>query len=159
MKYLILIIACLLETGLCAQEQRVPEEVISFDVLKWHYAKYPNSQNNEWVAMVREGEQLFRVKFNFQNQDYHVEYDDRGVIRKEVLNLEDNLPVSIERELDEYEKYKVYGFLKINDKESERVVYRLDIKTKLDGHKTIWYDEDLIRMPNTDFTQSISDLY
>lgn len=159
MKIAIHLFACIFVTSVYGQEQGVPEDAVSFDILKWHYSYYPNSQNNEWTTVVRTGQQLFRVKFEFKEKRYQAEYDDAGRRLKEVLSLEDNVPVSIDSQLRQFEKFKIDSFTKISDLKENRIVYRLDVKVKSEGNKTFWYDENLIQMPNTDFTRSLSDLY
>lgn len=148
----------ILITGLNAQERNVPEEEMSFDILKWHYSTYPNSEENKWTE-INKDENYYRVRFKFKGHSFLVEYDSKGIITHEVVDLEDNIPVFIAHELDKYDKYKVNSFLKISDRKENTVMYKLDLKIKSEGQKVLWYDENFIQIPTTDFSKSITDLY
>lgn len=158
MKTVIIIFACLLFTGLNAQERKVSEEEISFDILKWHYSSYPKCTGSQWAILEVEGQNFYRVSFNFQGQDYQAEYDQNGMVVREIINMDDKIPVSIAHRLETYEKYKVNSFIKVSDMRAQKIIYKLDIKVKSEGQKVLWYDENLIEVPNTDFSSSISGL-
>lgn len=158
MKLLILTIACLLVTGLRAQEISVSEDEISFEILKWHYSNYPKNEANVWKVLKVDGTDFYRVNFKFEDRNYQAEYNENGDLTHEVIDMEDEVPVSITSELEVYEKYKIDTFQKISNMKEARVVYKLEVKVKSEGRKVHWYDENYIEMPNTDFTHFISNL-
>ena len=122
--------------------QVLTEDDIGFEILKWHFHHYPQSERKQWNKV---GEHALQAEFTFNNKDYKTTYLSDGVRLSEEMDMTKEVPVSITYYLDEkYDKYKVQSFRKITVFQDEQVYYAMSIKSKDKGDETLSFDEHLI---------------
>jgi len=120
----------------------VAEEDVSFNILKWHYNYYPNSESKQWYTM---GEGAYQVELFFEGKDMTITYTAEGKRLEEMVDLTKNVPVSVSYYLDEkYGKYKVIEFVKITTFDDDHTGFRLKLKSKDFGDDLISFDQNLV---------------
>lgn len=122
--------------------QVIAEDDVSFEVLKWHFNHYPNSESQGWYQM---SEVTLRASFAFEGENYNVVYTSSGTRLSEELDMTKSVPLSVVYYLDDkYGKYKVQEFKRITNFNDEQIYYIMDVKSKDKGEERLSFDEHLI---------------
>ena len=143
--------------GSAQAQVEVPEEQLSIDIIKWHYSRYPNSQENHWFMLPESGN--VQVSCVYEGALIKATYNSKGRIQSEIKDMTGSIPVSLTHDLDiEYadNKYKVIQFTKLTDFVNDVKMYEMEIKSKLKGVETKKFDADLIPLAISDYRTSVS---
>ncbi len=137
--------------------QEVTEDELSVTVLKWFYNHYQNPEFPTWELVKSESnEELFKVSFAYNGDDYVAIYDKNGKRAYEnIIYDKKQRPVSlIDFAETNYDKFKVLDIKKHTNFEygarsSEDTNYELVVK--IDGTETsVWFNEDMNRYSSFD---------
>ncbi len=143
--------------------QRISEDDLSFDFLKWHYAKYPGAEENVWTKIKKDGAELMYVEFAFEGTKRSVTYTLAGQRLKERIKYDGaKIPNSAKTFLSgkfQGEKYKVDEFQKLVLFEGTKAVdsfYSMEIKVKKDLY-VLYFDDNLspIKSPTPQLLSSL----
>ncbi len=155
--FIILALILLGSSTASAQLAPIVEEELGIDLLKWHYARYPNSQENKWFVSAESGN--VQVTFLFEGVAITAVYNNKGKIQAEKVDMTTSVPVSLVHELDqEYadDKYKIVQFVKTTNFVEDIQMYEMEIKSKTKGVATKKFDVDLIPLAVSDYSTSVS---
>ncbi len=146
-----------------ASAQKVEEEDLSFDFLKWHYVKYPGAEAKQWTKIKKDGADFVYVEFSFEGQDYSVTYTADGQRTKErVKYAKKDIPSSASEFLGEKfagEKFKVDEFEQLNLFEGSKQIdsfYLMEVKVNKDEY-ILYFDDNLghIKSPSPQLLSSL----
>ena len=158
----LLLVFCFTVFGF-ASGQKISEDDLSFDFLKWHYMNYPGVENNQWTQLSKDGNTFYYVEFLFEEQMYAVTYDNDGNrLRERVKFKSKNIPTSASKFLSSKfngEKFKVEEFEQLNLYKGAKEIdsfYSMEVRVKKDAY-VLYFDErmDYIQTPSTQLLSSL----
>lgn len=142
--YRIFLIAQLIGFGtLATAQQSIPEEDISMTVLKWFYDHYPNAENAIWKQH-ETNNNMYKVAFSFEKQQYEATYDKKGKRRSDLVYL-DIAPIDLTNFL--YEQFDQFKYRKVAKKTiypTGDVSYITTVKSKKEGIQELVLEENTI---------------
>lgn len=125
-----------------SEAQVITEDEVDFQILKWHFHYYPNSETVKWQKM---GDHALQVSFGFEEKIFNTVYLTDGTRMSEEVDLTKEVPVSVQYYLDEkYGKYKVQEFKKVTSFKDDQIYYAMSLRTKDQGEESLSFDEHLI---------------
>ena len=152
--FIIVLLAMLLSSGGLAQQViEMNEDDVAMKVQTWHYSRYENSNNANWLLKVKDGEGIYEVTFTFEGNDVLAAYTEEGMILWEQVNVaQENIPLVVTDLLDyQIVKYRIDSFVKFTTFDQLRKPvsesYKVVAFTKTGGKVVYWFDNDLNIIP------------
>lgn len=135
-----------------ANAQSVLEDDLPFTFLSWHYNNYPESQENQWTRIEKNGEELLFVDFQFEGRNHAVTYRTNGRRVKARLKYDmKEVPEIVDAFLiEQFEKYKITEFMKTDVYEGPLIAdffYSARVKVKKENH-VLYFDKELNHIMN-----------
>lgn len=138
----LLIVGCFFGMVSMAEAQQMEEAEVPFEILKWHFNHYPNSESQSWQNL---NDHALVAEFTFKEGSYRTVYLMDGKRLSEEMDMTKNIPLSIQYYLDDkYGKYKVQNFTKVTNFSEEQTYYTMGLKTKANPEEKLSFDEHLI---------------
>ena len=138
------------------QAQTISEDDLPFTFLSWHYNNYPGAENNHWIKLEKNGEELLFVDFQHEGRSLEVTYRTNGRrVKARIIYGDKQVPDLVNAFLmEQFEKYKVNEFMKtdIYDSNGSDVAYFFHsvwVKVKKENIM-LYFDEEFNRIMNSD---------
>lgn len=141
MRSIIILFTVILNFHYSFGQIEIEENDVDFNILKWHFHNYPNSQTIQWFEM---GEGSYKVVFNFNDSKISTYYMPDGHILSEITDLTDQIPQTLLFYAEErYPKSKILEYAKHIDFTINKTYYQLFLKLKDKKSILLRFDENL----------------